>query len=51
MPTRRALTLVASLIFMWGFITVISNTLSPHLRSVFDLRIMMGGACDRRSQP
>src|SRR3546814_20572929 len=23
---------------MWGFITVINNTLLPHLRSVFDLR-------------
>jgi FHS family L-fucose permease-like MFS transporter len=22
---------------MWGFITVINNTLLPHLRSVFDL--------------
>jgi FHS family L-fucose permease-like MFS transporter len=25
------------LFFMWGFITVINNTLLPHLRSVFDL--------------
>ncbi len=33
----RALTLLASLFFMWGFITVINNTLLPHLRSVFDL--------------
>ncbi|AXU21202.1 glucose/galactose MFS transporter (plasmid) [Novosphingobium sp. THN1] len=32
-----ALTLLASLFFMWGFITVINNTLLPHLRSVFDL--------------
>jgi FHS family L-fucose permease-like MFS transporter len=31
------LTLLASLFFMWGFITVINNTLLPHLRSVFDL--------------
>ena len=30
-----ALTLLASLFFMWGFITVINNTLLPHLRSVF----------------
>jgi FHS family L-fucose permease-like MFS transporter len=33
----RALTLLATLFFMWGFITVINNTLLPHLRSVFDL--------------
>jgi FHS family L-fucose permease-like MFS transporter len=33
----RALALLASLFFMWGFITVINNTLLPHLRSVFDL--------------
>lgn len=34
---RAALTLLASLFFMWGFITVINNTLLPHLRSVFVL--------------
>ena len=34
---RPALTLLASLFFMWGFITVINNTLLPHLKSVFDL--------------
>jgi FHS family L-fucose permease-like MFS transporter len=34
---RSALTLLASLFFMWGFITVINNTLLPHLRAVFDL--------------
>ena len=28
-----ALTLLASLFFMWGFITVINNTLLPHLRT------------------
>jgi FHS family L-fucose permease-like MFS transporter len=33
----RALGLLASLFFMWGFITVINGTLLPHLRSVFDL--------------
>jgi len=33
----RALALLASLFFMWGFITVINNTLLPHLRSVFEL--------------
>ena len=32
-----ALTLLASLFFMWGFITVINNTLLPHLKSVFVL--------------
>jgi FHS family L-fucose permease-like MFS transporter len=32
-----ALAMLASLFFMWGFITVINNTLLPHLRSVFDL--------------
>jgi FHS family L-fucose permease-like MFS transporter len=34
---RSALSLLASLFFMWGFITVINGTLLPHLRSVFDL--------------
>ena len=32
-----ALKLLASLFFVWGFITVINNTLLPHLRSVFQL--------------
>ncbi|WP_242182628.1 sugar MFS transporter [Sphingomonas sp. CARO-RG-8B-R24-01] len=32
-----ALVLLGTLFFMWGFITVINNTLLPHLRSVFDL--------------
>ena len=35
--TAPALTLLASLFFIWGFITVINNTLLPHLRAVFDL--------------
>jgi len=34
---RAALSLLASLFFMWGFITAINNTLRPHLRSVFEL--------------
>ena len=34
---RGALAMLATLFFMWGFITVINNTLLPHLRSVFDL--------------
>lgn len=33
----RALGILATLFFMWGFTTVINNTLLPHLRSVFDL--------------
>lgn len=33
----RSLSLLASLFFAWGFITVINNTLLPHLRSVFEL--------------
>jgi FHS family L-fucose permease-like MFS transporter len=33
----RSLALLATLFFMWGFITVINNTLLPHLRSVFEL--------------
>ena len=36
-PYGKILALLASLFFMWGFITVINNTLLPHLRSVFDL--------------
>ncbi|HVU30414.1 MAG TPA: sugar MFS transporter [Sphingomicrobium sp.] len=39
-PTQSygpALALLATLFFMWGFITVINNTLLPHLRSVFEL--------------
>jgi FHS family L-fucose permease-like MFS transporter len=33
----KPLALLASLFFMWGFITVINGTLLPHLRSVFEL--------------
>lgn len=36
-PYGKGLALLATLFFMWGFITVINNTLLPHLRSVFDL--------------
>src|SRR6266540_5541186 len=32
-----ALALLATLFFMWGFISVINGTLLPHLRSVFEL--------------
>ncbi len=34
---QAALSVLASLFFMWGFATVLNNTLLPHLRSVFDL--------------
>ena len=37
---RPALALLASLFFMWGFISVINNTLLPHLRSVFELNYL-----------
>ncbi len=36
-PYARSLALLASLFFMWGFISVINGTLLPHLRSVFEL--------------
>ncbi|RHW18916.1 sugar MFS transporter [Sphingomonas gilva] len=36
-PYGAALAMLASLFFIWGFITVINGTLLPHLRSVFDL--------------
>jgi FHS family L-fucose permease-like MFS transporter len=36
-PFGAALALLATLFFIWGFITVINGTLLPHLRSVFDL--------------
>jgi MFS transporter, FHS family, L-fucose permease len=37
---KAALRLLASLFFIWGFITVINNTLLPHLKSVFDLNYL-----------
>ena len=36
-PYTAALSVLASLFFIWGFITVINGTLLPHLRNVFDL--------------
>ena len=39
-PYGKSLVLLASLFFMWGFITVINNTLLPHLRSVFELNYL-----------
>ena len=37
---QAALRLLASLFFIWGFITVINNTLLPHLKSVFELNYL-----------
>jgi FHS family L-fucose permease-like MFS transporter len=34
---RTALTVVTSIFFMWGFITVLNDVLIPHLKSVFTL--------------
>jgi FHS family L-fucose permease-like MFS transporter len=36
-PYGAALAVLATLFFIWGFVTVINNTLLPHLKSVFDL--------------
>ena len=33
----RALTIVTTLFFMWGFITVLNDILVPHLKGIFDL--------------
>src|SRR6187200_2366688 len=38
-----ALVLLATLFFMWGFISVINGTLLPHLRSVFELTYFQTG--------
>ena len=38
-----ALVLLATLFFMWGFISVINGTLLPHLRSVFELSYFQTG--------
>ena len=38
-----ALALLATLFFMWGFISVINGTLLPHLRSVFKLSYFQTG--------
>src|SRR6187549_3408096 len=38
-----ALVLLATLFFMWGFISVINGTLLPHLRSVFQLTYFQTG--------
>jgi FHS family L-fucose permease-like MFS transporter len=36
-PHRAALAILASVFFMWGFITALNDILVPHLKSVFDL--------------
>jgi FHS family L-fucose permease-like MFS transporter len=33
----RALTIVTTLFFMWGFITVLNDIMVPHLKAIFDL--------------
>jgi MFS transporter, FHS family, L-fucose permease len=33
----RALTIVTTLFFMWGFITVLNDIMVPHLKSIFEL--------------
>lgn len=41
---RVALSVVTTLFFMWGFITVLNDVLVPHLKSIFDLsytRVML----------
>lgn len=42
-PHNSALMLLASLFFMWGFISVINGTLLPHLRNVFALTYFQTG--------
>jgi FHS family L-fucose permease-like MFS transporter len=48
---KAALRLLASLFFIWGFITVINNTLLPHLKSVFDLNHGDWGPADDSGGP
>src|SRR5450432_4564964 len=41
---KVALTVVTTLFFMWGFLTVLNDILVPHLKSIFDLnyaRVML----------
>jgi MFS transporter, FHS family, L-fucose permease len=41
---KVALTVVTTLFFMWGFLTVLNDVLVPHLKSIFDLnytRVML----------
>src|ERR1700704_3040633 len=34
---RAALSVVTTLFFMWGFVTVLNDVLVPHLKAIFDL--------------
>src|SRR3982751_1727836 len=34
---QRALAVLTTLFFMWGFVTVLNDVLVPHLKSIFDL--------------
>src|SRR5579863_8118018 len=41
---RGALTVMTTIFFMWGFVTVLNDVLVPHLKSIFDLtyaRVML----------
>ena len=40
---RVALTVVTTLFFMWGFLTVLNDVLAPHLQSIFDLNNLKTG--------
>src|ERR1700759_2384331 len=40
----RAMAMVTTLFFMWGFLTALNDILVPHLKSIFDLnytRVML----------
>src|SRR5215469_10988424 len=40
----RAMAMVTTLFFMWGFLTALNDILVPHLRAIFDLnytRVML----------
>src|SRR5207248_5153456 len=41
---RRAMAMVTTLFFMWGFLTCLNDILVPHLKAIFDLnytRVML----------
>ena len=40
--TGRALAIVTTLFFMWGFLTSLNDTLIPHLMQIFDLNYAKG---------
>lgn len=43
MKARRAIALIVSLFFMWGFITVLVDALIPRLKEVFELTYLQAG--------